>query len=271
MTLGEHTTSSTTTVALVTGAASGIGRSIALELSVRGMEVIGGDLDRKSMGDMPLAGTVELDVSNPQSVEAAVSEVGKIDILINNAGIGLWGPIEEVPMDDVQRLFDVNYFGAVRMTHAVLPQMRERRSGVIGNVTSVVAKAPNVLTAHYASVKAALDIFTEGLSYEVDHFGIRVFAVLPGNIATNIGATRKVYGLHGPYARLAEMWIAAVGRMKTNPPETVASVVYQALNDPNRAIRYAGSPDAHEQQEARGTSDDAGYKDWIWSRYQLSW
>ena len=132
------------------------------------------------------------DVDDAGSVQRGVAEVhgkaGRIDVLVNNAGIGGGGPIEDVPVDWVKTLFETNYFGVVRVTQAVLPGMRERRSGAIVNISSVAGRLAIAGHGHYSAVKHALEAMSEALAQEVQRFGIRVAIVEPGVVVTPIFA-----------------------------------------------------------------------------------
>ncbi len=259
--------------ALVTGGGSGIGRATVFELARRGHEVVALDLDAASLEDLPVVGRLVADVTDEATVARAVADIGPVGILVNNAGVSLWGPVEDTPLQEQRRLFDVLYFGPVHLIKAVLPQMRERRSGAIVNVTSVVARAPHPMTGCYSAAKAALDILTECLAYEVAHFGIRVLSVAPGRVRTNIGATRRRFG-SGAYTELVaqvENGAAAQSAEASSDPEVVARVIAGALDDGSTRVRYPGTPDAAEWWQVRAASDDAGYRRHVWDSYRLDW
>jgi NAD(P)-dependent dehydrogenase (short-subunit alcohol dehydrogenase family) len=259
--------------ALVTGGGSGIGRATVHELARRGHEIVALDLDAASLADLPAAGRVVADITDEATVARAVAELGPVEILVNNAGVSLWGPVEDTPLLEQRRLFDVLYFGPLHLIKAVLPQMRERRSGAIVNVTSVAARAPHPMTAGYSAAKAALDILTEGLAYEVAHFGIRVLSVAPGRVRTNIGATRRRFGSDA-YAELVaqvDRGAAAQTAEFGNAPEVVARVIADALADGSARVRYPGTPDAAEWWLARAARDDEGYRRHVWDSYGLDW
>jgi NAD(P)-dependent dehydrogenase (short-subunit alcohol dehydrogenase family) len=179
---------------LITGVSSGLGLAFAQAALTAGHIVIGTvrkESDRRNFEDIQpgRAHAVILDVSDFASIAAAVAqaqqEVGSIDVLINNAGYGHEGTLEESPLDDLRRQFDVNVFGAVAMIKAVLPQMRERRSGHIVNITSMVGLAALPGIAYYCGSKFALEGITEALAQEVKQFGIQVTALAPGSFRTD--------------------------------------------------------------------------------------
>jgi NADP-dependent 3-hydroxy acid dehydrogenase YdfG len=142
---------------LITGCSSGFGRATAIELKKRGFDVVATARRPETLDDLDVDGRLALDVTDDASVAAAVRAAGDIDALVNNAGIGVSGPVELVPLGEVRRLFETNFFGVVRMIQAVLPQMRARRSGTIVNVSSVSGKVAAPLSGFYAASKFALE------------------------------------------------------------------------------------------------------------------
>ena len=168
--------------AIVTGASSGIGRASAETLARAGFIVFG--TSRRPASNGPDGVTMlTCDVTEDASVNALVSSVlsktGRIDVLINNAGVGLLGGAEESSIAQVQALFDVNLFGVMRVTNAVLPSMRERRQGRIINISSVLGLIPAPYSARYAATKHALEGYSESLDHEIRSFGIRVALIEP--------------------------------------------------------------------------------------------
>jgi NAD(P)-dependent dehydrogenase (short-subunit alcohol dehydrogenase family) len=184
-------------VVLVTGVSSGIGRTIAAVLASRGFRVFGttrrsGEPGRQ-LSDVEL---VRLDVRDEESVRSCVKTVldkaGRIDALINNAGYTLIGALEETTIDEAKQLFETNFFGAMRMTQAVLRSMRERRSGRIINIGSVVGFVPAPYQGIYCASKHALEGYSESLDHEVRQFGIRVSVIEPGFTRTNIAQNSQM-------------------------------------------------------------------------------
>jgi NAD(P)-dependent dehydrogenase (short-subunit alcohol dehydrogenase family) len=178
-------------VVLVTGASSGSGRSAAETFASRGWRVFG--TSRAPRAETNLANRVTmlaLDVRDDEAPRACVEEVtrraGRLDVLVNNAGIMLFGPAEEVPLDAAQALFETNFWGAVRMVNAVLPLLRQQRSGHIVNVGSVAGTTAIPLNAFYAATKHALAGYTEALRHEVRAFGVQVALVEPSDFASNL-------------------------------------------------------------------------------------
>ena len=182
-------------VVLVTGASSGIGLSIAEYLAGRGYKVWGGS---RSAPPAEQFESVKLDVADDDSVMAVVREIiekeGRIDAVVNNAGVGSVGAIEKTPVEDVRRLFEVNVYGPVRVCQAVLPSMRKQQSGHIINVSSMGSMLGMPFRGYYSASKAALDLITETLRMEVERFGIKACTVHPGDVRTGIADHRIVSG-----------------------------------------------------------------------------
>jgi short-subunit dehydrogenase len=184
--------STTRPVALVTGASSGIGKAAALALVEAGLEVVG--TSRNASKVTPRGGVMflDLDVASDESVSTVVQQVierfGRIDVLINNAGIGTAGAAEESSVAQDQRLFNINVFGLIRMTKAVLPQMRAQGSGRIINISSVYGFIPQPYMAAYVASKHAVEGYSESLDHEVREHGVRVLLVEPANTNTGFDA-----------------------------------------------------------------------------------
>jgi NAD(P)-dependent dehydrogenase (short-subunit alcohol dehydrogenase family) len=234
---------------IVTGCSTGIGRATAVELAARGYEVIATARRQETLSDLKVAQTLALDVDSDDSVAAALDAAGPVDVLVNNAGFGVEGPVESVPLDEVRRMFETNFFGAVRMIKAFLPGMREKGSGAIVNVTSTAGIAAPPLGGYYAASKFALEGLSESLHLEVGHFGIRVIVIEPGFIETAFGANAVDHrGEPGPYAPLAEQWEAAGERLSGGQPapgpELVASVIGDALESDAARLRWPVGTDA---------------------------
>lgn len=179
-------------IVMITGGSSGIGLCTAAALRDRGCKVY--ELSRR---DSEVTGIthIKCDVTDEAQIAAAVGQVmaesGRIDILINNAGFGISGAVEFTDTAEAQRLFDVNFFGMVRMNHAVLPLMRQQGGGRIVNLSSVAAPVPIPFQTYYSAGKAAVNSYTMALSNEVKPFGITVCAVMPGDIKTGFTAARQ--------------------------------------------------------------------------------
>jgi len=225
--------------ALITGASSGIGAAVAELLVEKGFRVWGTTRNPAKLAESAPGHLREeiiflkLDVTDEQSVSLGVEEffqqAGRIDVLINNAGYGMFGPLEEFPLDKARVLFETNYFGALRMIQAVLPQMRAAGQGLIINLTSLAGKFVIPFQVHYSASKYALEALTEGLRQELRPFGIKVAAVAPGDIKTNFNI-RTDFGIKpdSPYQRWADACWQVIDEnlKKSPPPEVIASKVW---------------------------------------------
>jgi NADP-dependent 3-hydroxy acid dehydrogenase YdfG len=246
--------------ALVTGCSTGIGRATAIELTKRGYEVIATARRPETLEGIDAAGTLALDVDSDSSVAAAVAEAGPVDVLVNNAGFGVEGPIESVSLDEVRRMFETNVFGSIRRIQAVLPGMRERESGAIVNVTSTAAIAAPPLGGYYAATKFAMEAISESLKLEAGHFGVRVFAIEPGLIATSFADNALDHRDEpGPYEELGTLWAKAMetlGGGQTAPgPELVATAIATALESDGTRLRWPVGQDAEMIASARTGTD----------------
>ncbi len=179
-------------VVFITGASSGIGKSIANYLHEKNYKVYGTSRNPKNV-DFAFS-MVALDVTKEDTIKIAIEEVvqkeGKIDVLINNAGKGITGPIEDTPTEEMRDNFETNFFGVINVIKEVLPFMREQKQGLIINTTSIAAYMGLPFRGIYSASKGALELITESLSMEVKAFGVNVVNVAPGDFATNIAAGR---------------------------------------------------------------------------------
>ena len=238
--------------ALVTGASSGMGKEIAKRLIKDGFRVYAAARNVEKMDDLARLGarTLRMDISRDADITAAVQtildEVDGVDVLVNNAGFGLYGPVEDVSIDEARYQFEVNLFGAARLTQLLLPNMRERRSGTIVNVTSMGGKIYTLLGAWYHATKHALEGWSDCLRLELAPFGIKVVVIEPGLIETGFGDV-VAGGLldrsgTGPYARLtqavAKSTRDAYGHGRGTKPGVIAAVVSRAVKAAKPRTRY---------------------------------
>ena len=233
-------------IVLITGGSSGIGKSIGSFLQQHGLIVYGTTRDLAKYPDFDDFNLLALDVRNPYSIQEAVdrilAEQGRIDVLINNAGVGITGPLEEIPRDEVENHFSVNLYGPVEMIKAVLPPMRKQHSGLIINITSIAGYMGLPYRSIYSASKAALEVITESLRMETKEFGIRVTNVAPGEFATNIAAGRYHAPVQDgspyrtPYKKTLDIMNAHVD--SGMDPNLVAAKVMSIINDPNPKIHY---------------------------------
>lgn len=223
-------------IVLVTGASSGIGQSAADALAQQGCRVFG--ISRRK-GTNPKVTYLCADVTEEAQVQKAVNDVlaqtGRIDILINCAGFGISGAVEATPTETAQRQFDVNFFGVVRITNAVIPAMRQQGSGRIVNISSVAAVAPIPFQTFYSAGKAAINSFTMALANELRPFGISVTAVMPGDIATGFTAARdKLPALDDVYGGRISRSVSRMEQDETNgmsPEKAGAYIAKIALKE----------------------------------------
>lgn len=261
-------------IALVTGASTGIGLETTLAFARKGYRVYAGVRSPEkatqlgaALGEGLPIRIVKLDVNEDESVERAAAQVldesGGVDVLINNAGIGGGGPIELVPISLSKEIFETNYFGAIRMIRAVLPGMRERGSGAIVNVTSVVGHITAGAHAHYTASKHALEAASEALAVEVRPHGIRVVIVEPGCVQTPIWQkARGEFATDGPYGvavrRLFRIFEAQLA--EPTMPDEIAEVILNAVESEEPRLRYAAGADAETMLPARQRTTD---EEWI--------
>ncbi len=232
-------------VVLITGASSGIGKSIGEFLHHKGFIVYGTSRNPERILNsvFPL---VALEVRNPDSIHAAVSKIiatsGRLDIVINNAGVGISGPLEEIPMEEIKNNFETNFFGPIEVMKAALPQMRLQKSGLIINITSIAGYMGLPYRSVYSASKGALELVTEALRMEVKSFGIQITNVAPGDFATNIASRRfhapviKDSAYEIPYGNTLKMMDEQVD--SGSNPDEMAKAVYEIIQNPNPKIHY---------------------------------
>ncbi|MEN9909714.1 MAG: hypothetical protein RLZZ540_2863 [Bacteroidota bacterium] len=232
-------------VVLITGGSSGIGKSIGEFLQHKGFIVYGTSRNPQTVLNsvFPL---VALDVRNVESIQAAVAKIitttGRIDVVINNAGVGITGPLEEIPTAEIKNNFETNFFGPIEVMKAVLPQMRQQKSGLIINVTSIAGYMGLPYRSVYSASKGALELITEALNMEVKSFGINITNVAPGDFATNIASGR----FHAPLIKGSAYEIPYGTTLKTmdehvdsgSNPNEMAVAVYNIIQAKNPKIHY---------------------------------
>jgi NAD(P)-dependent dehydrogenase (short-subunit alcohol dehydrogenase family) len=239
-------------VAIVTGASGGIGDATARALHAGGYRVFG-TYRRAPATRSPGIEYLACDVTRDDSVAAAVSEVlsaaGRVDLLVNNAGVGLVGGAEESSLEQAKSLFDVNLFGVVRMTKAVLPIMRRQRGGRIVNISSIMGLIPAPFMALYAASKHALEGYSESLDHEVRASGIRVVLVEPAYTKTafegNVYHADQELDVYRS-ARTNAEGVLRDGMKTADAPELVASAVVKAATEPTPHRRYAAGRTARQ-------------------------
>lgn len=232
-------------VILITGGSSGIGKSIGEYLLQKGCVVYGTSRnpERYSSSSFNL---LKLDVSDTFSIKETITTIldqhGRLDVLINNAGAGITGPIEEIPDVEIQRNFETNFFGPIRVIKAVLPQMRKQKSGLIINVTSIAGYMGLPYRGVYSASKGALELLTEAFRMELKDFNIQMTNVAPGDFATNIAAGRYHAPVLNdspykkPYGATLDLMNAHVSDGKD--PKIMANAIYKIINTPHPKGHY---------------------------------
>jgi NAD(P)-dependent dehydrogenase (short-subunit alcohol dehydrogenase family) len=261
--------STSTQVVLVTGASSGIGLATAEALLAHGHAVYGAArrVDRMAHLDARGGHALELDVTDDASMERAVQTVldaeGRIDALVNNAGYGSYGAVEDVPIDEARRQFEVNVFGLARMIQLVLPSMRAQRSGTIVNVSSMGGKIYFPLGAWYHATKHAVEGFSDSLRVELAEHGVDVVIVEPGSIETEWSdiAVGHMEGASddGPYADLTARMSRLFEGSGGSPPTVIADVIVEAVEADRPKTRYVAGAHARTLLTARALLPDRAF------------
>lgn len=273
-------------VALVTGSSSGMGFTTAVMLaragihtyaSMRNLKKSKTITDLADKENLPLQ-VIQLDVNDDKSVKDAIAKIvtekERIDVLVNNAGYGLFGSIEDVSIEEMKAQFETNFFGVMRVTQLVLPIMRKQKSGTIVNVSSVGGRISLPVLSAYNSTKFALEGLSESMSYELEPFGIKVVIIEPGVIRTNIMNSsifaKKAQDPKSPYFSLiqkVENNFKLMMENKSSPPEEVAKVILVALTSKNPQLRYTVGDDAATMIQARVNMSDNEFKKMIMQNF----
>lgn len=242
---------------LITGASKGLGRATAQELARRGHRVIATARNVKALEDLDVAVKLPLDVTDDASVQRVQREAGRVDVLINNAAEIFIASIENSPLEEARRLYDINVFGTLRTIQAFVPQMRERRSGTIVNLSSVVGRVAFSMTGIYSSTKWAIEGISEALRKELEGFGVNVVLIEPGALGTGaLDAPRSFVAADSPYAAQVRNHGA---RDTLTPPIVVARAIADAAENPQQKFRWVVGEDAQSLLAARAKLDDAAF------------
>ena len=269
---------------LITGASSGFGLAFGRKFAAEGWNVIAtmrAPADGAALAALPGVLVTALDVQDPASIAAAiaagVARFGAIDAVINNAGFGLFGIFEETPLDQLRLQFEVNLFGAMAVTRAVLPQLRGRRRGVIANISSGAGVFTLPLSSLYCASKFALEGFSEALAYELAPLGIVVKIIEPGGVlATGFGArsgaeatrTQPIADYEPMRAHTAQLFAGLRASRALATAEHVADVTFAAITDGTRTLRYVATDDIRPLVHARRETSEAAYIDFVRSRFE---
>lgn len=232
-------------VILITGGSSGIGKSIGEYLTIKGFKVYGTSRnpDNYPKNVFPL---VTLDVTKPETITNCIAEVlekeDKIDVLVNNAGAGITGPVEEIPDEEIKRNFETNFFGPINVIKAVLPAMRQQKSGLVINITSIAGYMGLPYRGVYSASKGALELITETFRMELKAFNVHMCNLAPGDFATNIAAGRyhapvledsPYKATYGETLNTMDAHVDSGGN-----PKEVAEVIHKIINTKNPKIHY---------------------------------
>jgi NAD(P)-dependent dehydrogenase (short-subunit alcohol dehydrogenase family) len=261
-------------VAVVTGSSSGIGYETSLALAREGFLTYAtmrnlekGSIIKSESGkeNLPLK-IMQLDVTDDASVSKAVksiiSDSGRIDVIVNNAGYGLVGAFEDLSLDEIKQQYETNFIGVVRVTQAVIPIMRKQKSGRIINISSGAGRFGYPGASAYVSTKFAMEGLSESLSYELNPFGIKVILVEPGVIRTNFGngmvVAKKSQDPASAYLSMTRKMNEVLGQLMQNgsPPSLVANVVLQAAKSDNPNLRYLAGKDVEQWVDQKKKMSD---------------
>jgi NAD(P)-dependent dehydrogenase (short-subunit alcohol dehydrogenase family) len=271
-------------IALVTGSSSGIGFETSLLLAragfytyatMRNLDKSSKIIDIAQEDNLPLE-VLQLDVTDDKSVKDAIKIIAgkqrRIDVVVNNAGYGSTGAVEDFSIDEIKAQFETNFFGVIRVIQYVLPLMREQRNGIIVNISSVGGRIAFPFSPSYASTKFALEGLSEALQYEVDQFGIKVILVEPGIIKTNFPSNmlkaKRAADPSSPYSELLKRRIERVKTMFENgtEPEEVGKVILKAVtfdNNEKPGLRYLVGSDAHSLIEKRKSMSEREFSEFM--------
>jgi NAD(P)-dependent dehydrogenase (short-subunit alcohol dehydrogenase family) len=265
---------------LVTGCSSGIGLATCHVLSrnnfmtygtVRNLSKAKKIQDLINRENLNL-NILQLDVDDEQSIKLAVKKIltdsGRIDVLINNAGYGMFGPIEEITTQEIKKQFETNFFGTFRLIKAIVPIMRNQGRGIIVNISSMVGRFGVPLNSAYVSSKFAVEGLSEAISFELEEFGIRVIVIEPGVVKSDFFQNVKIKGMNpdSPYHNLMERRVSFLNQAMKNSFTSsydVANTIHDAVNSKDPKFRYVIGNDATNSVRMRNCLSDKKFMKWI--------
>lgn len=267
----------------ITGASSGIGKATAHYFHDKGWNVVAtlrNPTQAGDLADLPRVLVTRLDVTDGSSIAAAVdaahARFGGIDVLLNNAGYGAYGPLEAFDMEGIRRQFDTNVIGLLEVTKAVLPSMRARGKGVIVNISSIGGRMTFPLGSLYHGTKFAVEGLSEALHYELEPLGIRVKIVEPGMIATDFSGRSfdfRQTPVLTAYQPVIDKLFAVLGSPElaatASPPSVVSETIWIAATDGTSNLRYTAGADAAAYMAARSAQDDATFISGVKAQFGL--
>lgn len=264
-------------VAIVTGSSSGIGFETSLLLARSGYVTFATMRDLRKGGllkkivikeEIPLT-VSPLDVTDQYSVSKGIGSIfrkaGRIDILINNAGYGLTGAFEDLSIEEIRSQYETNFFGLIRTTQAVLPIMRDQKSGIIINISSGLGRFGIATNSAYVSSKFAVEGLTESISYELEPFGIRTIIIEPGIIKTNFlnssKLARKARDPNSPYKNFMQNSEKGINKLNESgqDPRIVANIIKESIEDTNPRLRYLAGKDVEQIMEIKNKLSDEDF------------
>lgn len=266
---------------LITGASSGIGKATAIYFQQKGWNVIATMRKPEAAKELRELGNVliaKLDVTDDKSITTAVAaglkHFGKIDVLLNNAGYGAYGPLEATPIEKIERQFETNVLGVLKTTKALLAHFRKNESGVIINISSVGGKVTYPLGTLYHGTKFAVEGVSEALHYEMGAIGVRVKLIEPGMVATDFGGRSFDFSNDEKLTEYQEVVKGVFAGFEdaqklASPASAIAEVIYTAATDDSEKLRYPAGKDAEVLLENRKTADDESFFSQIKEQFRL--
>lgn len=246
---------------LITGTSRGLGRSLANELTERNYQVIAGARNINDIEDLTAYKKIALDICDVENIK--VVENDDIDILINNAAYNVAGPIEAIPIEEIQKEVETNLMGAIKLIQTVLPGMRKKRKGIIVNISSVADRFASPYGGVYSATKAALALISEALSFELRHFGVKVILIEAGAIKTNMPIKQKRFTMpdYLPLDKQIKMRFEKyLQEDRRTPPDTMAKIIVDAIENPDTGLKVAAGKDAEYMIAMHSKLSDAEWK-----------
>ncbi|MCY4234406.1 MAG: SDR family oxidoreductase [Bacteroidetes bacterium] len=268
---------------LITGSSTGIGKATALHFHNQGWNVIAtmrSPQNENELTDLDNVLITKLDVldldSIDESIQKGIDQFGQIDVLLNNAGYGAFGPLESFPRENIVRQFNTNVIGLLDVTRAILPHYRSRQSGIVINISSIGGKMTFPLGSLYHGTKFAVEGISEALSFEAEQIGVRIKIVEPGMIATDFAGRSFDFQVNPELeeyqeliTKLLSVWQNPDMAVQASPPQLVAEVIYEAATDGSSQLRYLAGEDAHQYIAARRSLEDEPFLQNIKKQFQL--
>jgi NAD(P)-dependent dehydrogenase (short-subunit alcohol dehydrogenase family) len=263
----------------ITGTSSGLGRAAVKLFSAKGWRVIatmrGGDTQKETeLSRLPGVTVLSLDVTDPSQIKSAITKalsLSAVDVVFNNAGYGMAGPLEGLTDEQIVRIVNTNLLGAIRITKAFAPHFRERKSGLFITITSIGGLIAVPFNSMYHATKWGLEGFCESMSFELKRFNIGMKIIEPGGMKTDFFTRSFDSGSHEAYGRLVERVMDAITDPKTmanySTPDQIAEVVYQAATDGKDQLRYVAGADAKATYAARLDAGDEAFRKAIDQRF----